>query len=144
METRLAVPADAALLAALHAASFGAAAWSEAQIAGSLGLATSCALIAADEQGFILVQSVGDEAEILTLGVAPAARRRGTGRTLVAAALARLKAGGGQRIFLEVAQDNPAALALYAEAGFTETGRRPAYYPRQGHPVDAVLMARAL
>jgi ribosomal-protein-alanine N-acetyltransferase len=44
-------------------------------------------------------------------------------------------------MFLEVAAQNTAARALYAALGFTETGRRPAYYEDGG---DALILALAL
>jgi ribosomal-protein-alanine N-acetyltransferase len=40
-----------------------------------------------------------------------------------------------------VAEDNAAARALYAKAGFTTEGRRKAYYARSGAPaVDAFIL----
>ena len=46
-------------------------------------------------------------------------------------------------MFLEVAETNVAARALYARAGFTVTGRRRAYYHTpDGAAVDAVVMGR--
>ncbi len=44
--------------------------------------------------------------------------------------LGRLAALGIARIFLEVDEDNRAALRLYARAGFREVGRREGYYAR--------------
>ncbi|MDZ4062926.1 MAG: GNAT family N-acetyltransferase, partial [Brevundimonas sp.] len=93
-------------------------------------------------QGFILIRSVADEAEILTLAVDPGARRQGLGARLVREGAAAAAARGAARLFLEVADDNPAALALYAGAGFTEAGRRPGYYARpDGGRQDALILA---
>jgi ribosomal-protein-alanine N-acetyltransferase len=51
-------------------------------------------------------------------------------------------AQGATRLFLEVADDNAAALALYARAGFSEAGRRPGYYARpDGGRQDALILA---
>jgi ribosomal-protein-alanine N-acetyltransferase len=48
-------------------------------------------------------------------------------------------------MFLEVAEDNPGAIALYAQTGFTSVGRRGGYYARAGGPaVTAIVMRRAL
>src|SRR5262249_13192140 len=81
-------------------------------------------------------------AEILTLGVLPRFRRRGVGRSLLAAVTDRLARAGGARLLLEVAADNVAAQALYRDAGFLEVGRRPGYYQRaSGQAVDALLLA---
>ena len=42
-------------------------------------------------------------------------------------------------LFLEVASDNAAARALYAKAGFIQTGLRPAYYLRTTGPAADAL-----
>jgi ribosomal-protein-alanine N-acetyltransferase len=95
--------------------------------------------------GLILMRVVAGEAEVLTLAVAPAARRRGVARGLLDAALARAIAAGAERAFLEVAEDNEGAIALYRGAGFTGVGRRPGYYVRgPGSSVDALVLSLAL
>ena len=48
------------------------------------------------------------------------------------------------RLFLEVAADNAAALALYRTAGMAETGRRADYYRRPGGAVDALVLSKVL
>ena len=127
------------ILAALHAAAFPAP-WDAAAFADLLGQAGVFA--ETEDDGFILVRAVADEAEILTLAVRPEARRRGVGGRLVQAAAARAAAIGAERLFLEVAEDNAAARGLYARGGFTETGRRRGYYPRPGGAaVDALVLA---
>lgn len=93
---------------------------------------------------FVLIRSAGDDAEILTLAVDPARRRRGLARALVDAAVAALPAGVGA-LWLEVAADNAAALALYRGTGFEAAGLRTGYYrSANGPPVDAVVMRRTL
>ena len=88
--------------------------------------------------GFIVLQSLPDGAEILTLAVAPAAQRQGVARSLIAHAQSRL---GAARLWLEVAEDNAPARALYAAYGFRQSGRRSKYYKRAGNfAVDALLM----
>jgi ribosomal-protein-alanine N-acetyltransferase len=135
-------PEDARRLADLHAQAFDRP-WSEAEIADLLRGAGVIAFAAAG--GFILVRTVGGEAEVLTLAVAPASRRRGLGRALVDGAVAGAGASGAEAIFLEVAADNAAALALYNAAGFERVGLRRGYYPRvEGLAVDALTLRRAL
>ena len=114
-------PEDAAQLAALHARAFERP-WSETETAALLRGVGAVAF--ATEDGFILLRALGLEAEVLTLAVAPEARRRGLGRSLVEAALAAAAAGGAEALFLEVAADNAAALALYEGAGFERVGVR--------------------
>lgn len=129
-------------LAALHAEAFDAP-WSAEAFAGLL--AQPGMILETDPSGFILVRVVVDEAEILTLAVRPSARRQGIGGRLVTAAAARARAAGAERLFLEAAEDNRAARALYAGSGFTFSGRRRGYYAREDGPaVDAVLMTLAL
>lgn len=91
--------------------------------------------------GYISFRQFGDEAEMLRLAVAPAARRRGLARALVQAGLARLTAVGVERCFLEVRSDNDPALGCYLSLGFAEVGRRPGYY-RDG--TEARVLARLL
>ena len=131
--------ATAARLADLHAGAFSAP-WDAAAFESLLGQAGVFAIEA--PQGFILIRSVADEAEILTLAVDPAARRQGLGARLVRDGAATAAARGAARLFLEVADDNAAALALYAGAGFIEAGRRTGYYARpDGGRQDALVLA---
>lgn len=126
-------------LADLHAAAF-AAPWDVAAFADLLG--QSGVFAEADTDGFILIRVAADEAEILTLAVRPEARRRGLGGRLVEAAAVRAAAAGAGRLFLEVADDNPAARALYARCGFEAAGRRRGYYPGEdGARTDALILA---
>lgn len=125
-------------LAGLHAEAFDAP-WSEAAFADLLGQ-TGVAL-QGENDGFILVRTVVDEAEILTLAVRPSARRRGLGARLVRAAADHAAASGATRMFLEVAEDNAPARALYDAQGFEAAGRRRGYYPRPDGPAaDALLL----
>jgi ribosomal-protein-alanine N-acetyltransferase len=91
--------------------------------------------------GFVLVQAVLDEAEITTIVVANHARRRGVARRLLEKLRDRLTKSGVTRLLLEVAQDNPGAIALYNANGFREIGRRKGYYRRGGGTtIDALVM----
>ncbi|QBX37156.1 GNAT family N-acetyltransferase [Brevundimonas sp. S30B] len=128
----------AATLAALHAEAFDAP-WSAEAFADLLSQPGVAAEVEAD--GFILIRVVADEAEILTLAVRPAARRAGLGLALVQRAAVAATALGAERLFLEVAEDNAAARALYGRAGFEAAGRRKAYYARRDGPAaDALIL----
>ncbi len=148
MEARLAALADAARLAALHKACFGPAGWSASQIAESLRLETTLGLMAesdGDAAAVILCQITPEaEAEVLTLAVRPELRRCGLGLLLLHAAMDAARARKAKRLFLEVAADNAAALALYEKAGFGAIGRRRGYYARNDGSVDAVMMGASL
>lgn len=135
--------AHAGLLAALHAQCFREA-WSEGAMAGLLSLPTTFGFVAvrADEPcGFVLASLAGGESEILSIAVVPARRGSGIGTVLLAAAVETARAAGADRMFLEVAAGDPAALALYRAGGFAPAGRRANYY---GSGVDALLMSRRL
>jgi len=117
--------ADTAPLAALHAACFDDA-WDAASLRTTL--ASPGAFAFHDRDGFVIARVAGDEAEILTLAVAPEARGQGLGRALLNAAIVEAQRRGAGAIFLEVGTDNPAALALYAGLGFANVGSRKGYY----------------
>lgn len=140
---------QAAGCAAVHGPAF-AHAWSEEEFESLLASSACLAEGAFDGDGgkligFILSRRAGDEAEILTVAVAQAARKRGAGKALIAAHLRRLGESGVGRLFLEVAEDNAAALALYRGAGFVEAGRRAGYYRRaDGPPANALILRRDL
>jgi ribosomal-protein-alanine N-acetyltransferase len=125
MSEKLADETDAAALAALHAACFGEA-WSAQTIADLLAQTPVFALAA--PHGFILARAAGGEAEILTLAVAPLARRKGLGSALVSAAATRAHELQARTMFLEVGQANLAARALYEGLGFLPVGTRRGYY----------------
>ena len=132
---------DAEALASLHARCFGDEAWTATQMEGSLLLATTRACGWWDDDclvAFYLVQCVAEDVEILTLCVDPANRRQGLGRVLVEAILALTSLQKAGSVFLDVAEDNVAARALYESCGFHPIGHRPNYYHRKGALVDAV------
>ena len=134
-------PEAAEILAALHAEAFDKP-WSAADIAALIGGAGAYAVLAQDASplGMVMSRNLFEEAEILTLAVAPEARRRGVGLALVGAAVGLARQGGASSLILEVGEDNPGAVALYERAGFVQTGRRRDYYDRGGRRIDALLM----
>jgi ribosomal-protein-alanine N-acetyltransferase len=141
-DVRPAEPADAQALAALHAAAFERA-WAEASFEALLADPGAIAVLAAG-QGFALARVAADEVEVLTIAVAPQARRRGVGGALLDAVLRAARARGVRTAYLDVAADNAAAAALYARFGFATAGRRKAYYARPDGAADAIVMQRAL
>jgi ribosomal-protein-alanine N-acetyltransferase len=87
--------------------------------------------------GYAGIALLGDEAEVHTIGVRPAAQGAGIGRALLRELLAH---AGGRRILLEVRTDNRPAIALYESEGFVVVGIRRRYYRPSG--ADAYTMAR--
>jgi ribosomal-protein-alanine N-acetyltransferase len=130
----------------LHAAAF-ADAWPEPAFASLLERDEVVVLIGAladgPAQGFILVRTVADEAEVLTFCVAQEARRKGLGLALLEAACRVARERGATHVFLEVGARNHAAIALYQGRGFSEVGRRAAYY-HHGHDASDALVLRRI
>jgi len=141
-----AVGAEAcALLAALHARAFDKP-WSAGEIAKLLENAAVFALVSrgAETQGFVMAWAAAGDAELLTVAVVPEARRRGVGASLVTAAGVAALARGAASMHLEVAEDNEAAITLYAKLGYERAGRRHAYYGGEHGSIDAIVMRRTL
>jgi ribosomal-protein-alanine N-acetyltransferase len=130
--------AHAAVMAAVHGAAFPHDPWTEASFATLLAQPGVAGLID-PRGGVLLIRTIVDEAEVLTLGVAT--RRQGIGRALMIAGMDQARAAGAVVMHLEVAADNAAALGLYGSLGFTRTGRRKTYYP---NGQDALLFAKPL
>ena len=89
--------------------------------------------------GYGGISLVADEAEIITVAVAPLYRRRGIARCLMEHML-RLADQARASVYLEVRESNIPARNLYAALGFSDAGVRKNYYtsPRE----NAVLMMR--
>ena len=90
--------------------------------------------------GFALALALGEEAEIVSLGVLPEHRRRGIGSALLDAICGEARSRGAARVVLEMASDNEAASELYARRGFRVVGLRRNYYRRTERLVDALIL----
>lgn len=146
---------DLQLLAALHGRCFTAAwdqAWSATSFAEILAMPGAGGWLISDgdqPQGFIVTRNVVDEMEIILIAIDPDHRRRGLAGQLLAAACTQAGQNGIHAIFLEQAEPNLPARALYHRHGFAEVGRRRGYYQGasstsgQGR-VDALILRRDL
>jgi len=96
--------------------------------------------------GFVLIRSIAGEAEILSIAVAPQHRETGIASGLLYKISALMKEEKVKKIFLEVGQQNGAALRLYERAGFKPVGGRKAYYRSASDepPGDAIIMEKIL
>ena len=122
--------ADAAAIAALHGVSFRRG-WGEDEILRLLldrNVVTQRMTAGGKVIGFIMSRLAAGEAEILSVAVAPAWRRRGLSRQLLDLHLRRLAGLGIRAVYLEVGEQNAPACRLYRRAGFNEVGRRQGYY----------------
>ncbi|PVE24748.1 ribosomal-protein-alanine acetyltransferase [Microvirga sp. KLBC 81] len=139
----------ASRMAAIHGASF-ARSWSTLELERLLaerGVVGDGLFLgpATKPTGFVLSRIVLDEAEILTLAIAPEARGRGLSIPLLERHLDELSRRGVRIVHLEVEEGNDPAIALYRHFDFKETGRREGYYQKaDGSRVAALTMALGL
>ncbi|MEO9168475.1 MAG: tRNA (adenosine(37)-N6)-threonylcarbamoyltransferase complex dimerization subunit type 1 TsaB [Aestuariivirga sp.] len=134
---------SSAIVSHIHHTAFDIG-WSEKDITEMLSTAgTEIALaeIAGEAVGFAMIRSIMDQAELLTIATLPAHRRKNAAATVLKHAFTKAQSLGATSLFLEVAQSNSSAHRLYVKLGFTETGRRKAYYVNGD---DAIVMARSL
>ncbi len=90
--------------------------------------------------GMIVIRRVEDEAEILTFCVDPEYRRRNIATRMINHGLSVCRKMGSEKMFLEVAEDNRAALDLYCGCGFKIVGKRAGYYRSPGKLAKAALI----
>ena len=140
---------NAAEVAGLHGELF-AEAWDTSAVLALLEHPGATALIArsggkAPVAGFVIGRIVADEAEVLSLGVRASHQRHGIAKQLFGGFRRAVERAEVKRVFLEVADDNAAALGLYQGLGFREGGRRKGYYKRKDGPAcDALVLALTL
>lgn len=152
ISVKLVGPFDLGRLARLHRACFDES-WSRADLAHLLALPGGFGLVARlfdggltgldgmRGVGFSLCRVVRDECELLSIGVAPAYRRRRVAAALMRSSMERCYEWGARTMFLEVAIDNASAQRLYEDHGFERVGTRPDYYQRaNGSRVSAYTM----
>lgn len=138
---------DVAALMLYEGEMFGTEAWSAASYRAELADTGSRRYLVVEDDrrrllGWAGVLVAADQAEVLTVGVVPSARRRGLGRRLLAALYDEASRRGARELFLEVRVDNTAAIRLYESEGFAPVGRRRGYYDHGR--VDALTMRRPL
>jgi ribosomal-protein-alanine N-acetyltransferase len=139
--------AMAEIAAALHARSGLHERWDArafAELLAMPGAGGELAMSGDEPVGLILWRIAADEAEILTICVLPEARRMGAGRFLMDGAVAALETPTVRTLYLEVAEDNTPAIALYHACGFCAQGRRPGYYRTEAGATDALILLKAL
>jgi [ribosomal protein S18]-alanine N-acetyltransferase len=122
--------ADAVAISAVHGRSFRRG-WDEDEIRRLLldrNVVAQRMTLGAKLIGFILSRVAADEAEILSVAIAPSWKGRGLSRSLLDLHLRRLAGIGVRSVYLEVGESNTPACRLYRRAGFREVGRRQGYY----------------
>jgi ribosomal-protein-alanine N-acetyltransferase len=138
---------DAPRLAALHGASFHRG-WGEGEFEDMLSQRNTLVhrlRLRSKFIGFAVSRIAADEAEILSIAIAPGQRGRGLSRQLLLTHLGHLAGRGVRTVFLEVEENNQPARRLYDRAGFTIAGRRERYYREAGgEQLNALVMRRDL
>jgi ribosomal-protein-alanine N-acetyltransferase len=130
---------EVAQVAAVSARCFEHGAWDERALEAELGRAFAEVWVAREARvedearrsevvGYAVAWFVGDDAELLTVGADPEARRVGVGRALVHRVQRSARERGLRSLVLEVRFDNAAARHLYEAEGFVTTDVRSRYY----------------
>lgn len=132
-------PEAARQLSHLHEACFpNGEAWSAPNMRNLLAMPGCCAWVVATDNGLagmVVARKALDEAEILTICVAPDYRRRGVAQSLIERMSESMKRAKVEKIFLEVRADNVAARSLYMAAGYNRCGFRANYYSDGGNAI---------
>lgn len=140
-----------ALLAQLHRRAFepqGDGVWNATafrQLIESPGVRAAIFQRGDHPAGFYLYRVVLDEAELISIGVDPAFRGDGVAVNMMQHMLQALDQETVGRFFLEVREDNKAAIHLYRKFDFDEVGVRSNYYQNNdGKKIDAIVFSLAL
>ena len=145
-EIRLAVPTDAARIAAMsrdyveNGLRWG---WTPMRVAHSIrNRATNVAVAECGNElaGFGIMQYLDDDAHLLLFAVKPEFRRRGIGSGLLEWLESTANTAGIELIFLETRTTNAVGRQFYSARGYRELAVLPRYYGRE----DAVRIGKDL
>lgn len=92
--------------------------------------------------GFAIMRFDAERAHLVLLGVQPASRRQGLGRSLLGWLLQSARTAGVASVHVELRERNRAALALYRDAGFVPSLRMAGYYEGKENAVRMLLLLR--
>lgn len=117
--------------------------WSEAEFQSLLE--SPNIFVCDNPSGFAIGRMAGPEAELLTIAVKPEARGKGIGRALLSQFEMQAVKNGAEELFLEVATNNAAAIALYTSARYSRCGHRKDYYQTpKGPRISATVFKKRL
>jgi ribosomal-protein-alanine N-acetyltransferase len=102
---------------------------------------TSGEPLTASPVGFICFRNVGDESDLLNIGVHPEFRGCGIGKKLMTFYVEECRQTGAKTLYLEVDPRNLPAVRLYLSQSYRKNGVRKSFY--QGK-FDALLMMRTV
>lgn len=116
--------------------------WTEGMFRSQLRFRDQAINLVLVEEGIVVGYAAAwiayDEIHLLSIAVAPAARRRGLGGEILGAVMDRGRARSADRVILEVREGNAAARAFYRVHGFVDIGMRRRYYSDTDE--DAIIM----
>jgi ribosomal-protein-alanine N-acetyltransferase len=128
---------DVAALAAIEAECFDSSAWSEALVADEVRGERNVVLVSDDLTAYGAISVIGDVADLDRIAVLPGYRGQGLARGLLLELVDLARDLDAERMLLEVAADNVAAIGLYEAHGFDTIARRRRYYAGW---IDALVM----
>lgn len=134
---RLARTDDVLALVAIEDACFGPTAWSERLVSDEVASDRHVVLMADSLTAYGAISLAGDVADLDRIAVLPTSRGQGVATDLLTELVDRARDLGADRMLLEVAADNAAAIGLYEANGFDTISTRVGYY---AGGVDAHVM----
>lgn len=135
--SRLATLDDVAAIAAIETTCFGSSAWSETLVADEVQGERHVVLVSDDVSAYGAISVNGDVADLDRIAVLPGSRGQGVARGILVELIDLARDLDAERMLLEVAADNVAAIGLYEAHGFDTIATRRHYYAGW---VDALVM----
>ncbi|MCP4185808.1 MAG: GNAT family N-acetyltransferase [Hyphomicrobiales bacterium] len=129
---------DYSMLEAIHAQSFDRS-WSIDELVSTLAVKGTQCFVAnirgkgsKGPKGFIILRTLAGQSEILTIATDRVYRKCGIARLLLEFVIRKLQVERVEQLYLEVGEDNGAALGLYKSLKFKQIATRKAYYRVRG------------
>lgn len=120
--------------------------WSETILRDCLRVGYYCMVCEVDGEirGHGIMSLGVGECHLLNICIHPDFQRRGLGTVMINALLDLARWKKTRVAFLEVRVSNQGACRLYRHLGFSEIGRRKAYYPSRDGREDAIILMMEL
>lgn len=120
--------------------------WSPGIFQDCLHVGYSCWVMTVDDRvaGYGILSVAAGECHVLNVCVSNEYQGAGLGRAIMEHLVDVAADHGAELILLEVRPSNRRAVKLYRGLGFSEVGRRRAYYPDDPGREDALVLARRL
>ena len=118
----------------------------ESTINSCFGDLYECLGVLADDElcGFAILHQIFEDATLMDICVDPVHQGKGYGKALLDAVIGLARVKEAEVLMLEVRESSVGAQALYAKAGFEQSGVRKGYYKTEIGTEDAILMMLSL